>query len=373
MSAAGDERQPAAGDRACGPVRAAVAGASGYVGGELLRLLDEHPEVVVAQATSERNAGSALHFTHPHLRPHLRGRGELRFVPAAELEPCDLLFLCLPHGRAMGEIERFAALAPRIVDLSADFRLRSTASYERWYGATHAAPGWLERFVYGLPELHRARLEGATHTSGVGCNATAVILSLLPFLGAATRELIDWGRGIVVEVKVGSSEGGAAASDSTHHPIRSGVVRSFAPTGHRHTAEIIQALEHAGIDAAVHLSATAVERVRGVLATTHLFVRDGVAERDLFAAYRAVAAVEPFVRLVKERRGPYRYPEPKLLSGTNYADLGFELDASTGRLVGLCAIDNLVKGAAGSAVQCANLMLGWDETLGLGFRGLHPA
>ena len=349
-------------------LRAAVAGASGYAGGELLRLLGEHPGLELVQATSERNAGSAVHFTHPHLR----GRRELRFVPSSELAPCDVLFLCLPHGRAMSGIGRFAELAPRIVDLSADFRLRDPASYPRWYDAAHAAPEWLERFVYGLPELHRTRVRGATHASGVGCNATAAILSLLPFLGAATRELIDWSRGVIVEVKVGSSEGGAAVSEATHHPIRAGVVRSFAPTGHRHTAEIAQALEDASIDAQVHLSATAVERVRGVLATTHLFVRDGVGERELFGAYRAVASAEPFVRLVKERRGLYRYPEPKLLSGTNFADVGFELDAATGRLVGLCAIDNLVKGAAGSAVQCANLMLGWDETTALGFGGLHP-
>ncbi|HVS62215.1 MAG TPA: N-acetyl-gamma-glutamyl-phosphate reductase [Thermoanaerobaculia bacterium] len=359
MSEAGAERAPA---------RAAVAGASGYVGGELLRLLGEHPGIVLVQASSERNAGSAVHFTHPHLR----GRNELRFVPVSELEPCDLLFMCLPHGRSMGEIARFAELAPRIVDLSSDFRLRSAARYERWYGAPHAAPEWLERFVYGLPELGRERLRGSTHASGVGCNATASILSLLPFLGKETRELIDWSRGAVIEVKVGSSEGGAAATEATHHPIRAGVVRSFAPTGHRHTAEIEQALEQAGIDAAVHLSATAIERVRGVLATTHLFVRDGVSERDLFAAYRSAAAAEPFVRLVKERRGLYRYPEPKLLSGTNYADIGFELDPSTRRLVSLCAIDNLMKGAAGSAVQCANLMLGWDEGTALGFGGLHP-
>jgi N-acetyl-gamma-glutamyl-phosphate/LysW-gamma-L-alpha-aminoadipyl-6-phosphate reductase len=171
----------------------------------------------------------------------------------------------------------------------------------------------------------------------------------------------------------GRSEGGAAASDSTHHPERAGVMRSFAPTGHRHTAEVLQALASAGVTTDVHLSATAVDNVRGVLATAHVFVREGVAERDIWRVYREVYGREPFVRIVKERTGLYRYPEPKILSGTNFADVGFELEPSTRRVVALCAIDNLMKGAAGTALQCANLMHGWDETLGLQFPGLHPA
>jgi N-acetyl-gamma-glutamyl-phosphate/LysW-gamma-L-alpha-aminoadipyl-6-phosphate reductase len=173
-------------------------------------------------------------------------------------------------------------------------------------------------------------------------------------------------------VKVGSSEGGASSTDATHHPERAGVMRSFAPTGHRHTAEVVQALATCGVQTDIHLSATAVDNVRGVLATAHVFVGAGTAERDLWRAYRDAYAHEPFVRLVKERTGLYRYPEPKILSGSNFADVGFEFDASTGRVVALCAIDNLMKGAAGTAVQCANIMHGWDETAGLGFPGLHP-
>jgi N-acetyl-gamma-glutamyl-phosphate/LysW-gamma-L-alpha-aminoadipyl-6-phosphate reductase len=149
-------------------------------------------------------------------------------------------------------------------------------------------------------------------------------------------------------------------------------MRSFAPTGHRHTAEVLQALKLKEVDTAVHLSATAVDNVRGVLATAHVFVKPGVAERDVWKAYREAYNTEPFVRIVKERTGLYRYPEPKILSGTNYADVGFEMDPNTNRVVALCAIDNLMKGAAGTAVQCANVMMGWDETLGLEFPGLHP-
>ena len=341
--------------------RVSILGASGYAGGELLRLLLDHPQVEIAQATSERNAGNFIHFTHPNLR----GRTKLQFVSASELEPCDLLVAGLPHGGAMGRIEEFAKLAPRIIDLSADFRLRNPADYDRWYGKPHGNPAWLEKFVYGLPELHRESIRGAHYVSGVGCNATATNLAIWPLFAAG---LVDDSRDLICELKVGSSEGGNSSSDSTHHPERAGVMRSFAPTGHRHTAEVLQAIRPTGSTANVHLSATAVDNVRGVLATAHVFVKEGVSERDLWKAYRH----EPFVRLVKEKTGIYRYPEPKILSGSNYADVGFEFDESTRRVVAISAIDNLMKGAAGTAVQCMNLMMGWEETTGLGFAGLHP-
>lgn len=342
-----------------------IVGASGYTGGELLRLLLDHPHVQVQQVTSERNAGAFVHFTHPNLR----GRSKLQFVSASDLQPCDLLFLGLPHGGAMERIERFAGLAERIVDLSADFRLRNPDDYVRWYGKPHANLAWLEKFVYGLPEQQRAEIAAARYVSGVGCNATATNLAIWPLFADG---LVDASRGVVCEVKVGSSEGGNKSSDATHHPERAGVMRSFAPTGHRHTAEILQAIRKTGAETQVHLSATAVDNVRGVLATAHLFAAPGVGEKDLWRAYRQRYRNEPFVRIVKEKTGIYRYPEPKILSGSNYADVGFEFDEQSGRIVALCAIDNLMKGAAGTAVQCMNLMLGWDETTGLTFLGLHP-
>ena len=343
---------------------AAIVGGSGYTGGELLRLVLDHSAFEVRQVTSERLDGQFVHFTHPNLRR----RTTLKFVRPAALEHVDVLFLCLPHGSAAARIDELAAHADRIVDLSADFRLRRADDYPRWYGAAHANPAWLERFVYGLPELYREDIARASHVSGVGCNATATILALLPLAGG----LIDADRGVICEVKVGSSEGGAASSDASHHPERAGVMRSFAPTGHRHTAEVLQALGSRGLNADVHLSATAIDNVRGVLATAHAFVKRGVTEKEIWKAYRDTYGNEPFVRIVKERAGLYRYPEPKILAGSNYADVGFELDSTSGRVVAMCAIDNLMKGAAGTALQCANLMMGWDETLGLGFPGLHP-
>jgi len=347
------------------PISVSIIGASGYTGGELLRLLLDHPQVTLQQVTSERNAGTFVHFTHPNLR----GRTKLQFVSAASIEPCDLLFLCLPHGSAMEKIDQYAGLAERIIDLSADFRLRHPEDYVRWYGRPHTHPEWLEKFVYGLPELYRSEMRTARYISGVGCNATATNLAIYPLFAGG---MADPGRGVICEVKVGSSEGGNKPSDATHHPERAGVMRSFAPTGHRHTAEILQALARVDAQPDVHLSATAVDNVRGVLATAHVFVKPGTEEKDLFKAYRQTYRAEPFVRIVKERTGIYRYPEPKILAGSNYVDVGFELDATTGRVVAMAAIDNLMKGAAGSAVQAMNVMYGWEETTGLGFPGLHP-
>ncbi len=342
-----------------------IVGGSGYAGGELLRLLLGHPHVEVGQVTSERFAGKFVTL----LNPNLRGRTRLKFSRVDELQPCDLLFLALPHSQAQRRIAEFAALAPRLVDLSADFRLRDPALYAAWYGEQHAAPEWLARFVYGLPELHREELRGASHVSGVGCNATVTNLGLYPLFRAG---VVDRERGVVVEVKAGSSEGGNKASLASHHPERSHAVRSFAPTGHRHTAEVVQELALGGPPPIVHFSATAIEMVRGILATAHVFLKEPLTEKDLWRIYRAAYGHEPFVRIVKERQGVYRYPEPKLLWGTNYCDVGFALDERSGRVVVISALDNLMKGAAGSAVQAMNVMMGWEETTGLEFAGLHP-
>lgn len=344
--------------------RISIVGASGYGGGELVRLLLAHPHVEIAQITSESKAGRYVHSVHPNLRPAL-GRPSLRFSSLSDLQPCDVLFLALPHGRAQQHIERFAGLAGRIIDLSADFRLAGADHYRRTYGHEHAAPDWLPRFVYGLPEINRAAIREARYVSGVGCNATASILALLPALDAG---LLRDDLPVFIDIKAGSSEAGASPGLASHHPERSGAVRSFAPTGHRHEAEVHQALGRGDI----HLSVTSIELVRGVLATVHTWARPGVSDKELWQAYRHRYGAEPFVRIVHERSGLYRHPEPKLLAGTNLADVGWALDAQSGRLVLLAAIDNLGKGAAGSAVQCLNLMMGWEETTGLTFSGLHP-
>ncbi len=342
-------------------IRVSIVGASGYVGGELLRLLLKHPYVTIKHVTSERLAGKPV--TGPH--PHLRGFTDLTFTSQSELEACDVLILALPHGSAAKKIDDYASLSPRIVDCSADFRLRNPADYVRWYGEAHPNPAWLERFVYGLPELNRAALVGATHVSGVGCNATATTLALLPLVRAGIISTADI---VISDVKVGSSEGGAQGNDGSHHPERSGVVRAFAPTGHRHTAEVMQATGLSN----VHLSITSVELVRGAVATVQCFPAQTVDEKALWRAYRTCYRDEPFVRIVRERTGIHRLPEPKLLGGTNFADVGFDSDEQRGRIVSICAIDNMMKGAAGSAVQCLNLMHEFPETTALDMIGLHP-
>jgi len=344
-------------------IRVSIAGASGYAGGELIRLLAAHPAVTLAQVTSERNAGKPVSKLHPNLRRFV----DMKFSTIDELESCDVLFLGLPHGESSRRIDRFRPLAPRIIDMAADFRLRDAELYARWYGKPHPAPQMLGEFVYGIPELHREEMAGARLISSAGCNATATILSLWPLYA---NDLVDPDR-TVVEVKVGSSEAGNQAGPASHHPERAGCVRSFMPSGHRHTAEMIQELGR-GREIAIHFSATAIDMVRGVLATCHVFLKDDLEEKDVWKVYREAYADEPFIRIVKERDGLYRYPEPKLLAGTNLCDIGFERDPASRRLVVIGAIDNLMKGAAGQAVQALNIMMGYEERTALEFVGLHP-
>ncbi len=342
-------------------LKVSIVGASGYGGGELLRLLLFHPFVEVVQATSESKAGEFVFQTHPNLRK----RTQLQFVSQQALQPCDVLFLGLPHGEAQKKIAHYQSLAPRIVDLSADFRLKDLTLYEQFYGEPHTAPEQIGKWVYGLPELSREELKTANYVSGVGCNATASNLAILPLARAGL--LVD-DRPIIVDVKTGSSEGGASVNPGSHHPEKSHSVRTYSAVGHRHTAEVIQAFGRND----VHLTMTAVDLVRGVLAAAHCFVKPGTTEKDLWKAYRGTYKDEPFIRIVKDKTGIHRVPDPKILAGSNYVDVGFELDPRTNRVVSLAAIDNLMKGASGSAVQAFNIMCGFDETTGLEFPGLHP-
>lgn len=344
-------------------IRISIVGGSGYTGGELLRLVLFHPEIQVHQITSERLAGKPVSRAHPNLRKI----SDLKFSSLAELEPCDLLFLCLPHGSSSTQVEHFLEKAPKLIDLSADFRLNQAELYEKWYQKKHVKPEALTRFVYGIPELHRETMKTASFVSSAGCNATATILALYPLF---KNKLVE-PKSTVVEVKVGSSEAGNTASEASHHPERSGCVRSFMPTQHRHTAEMLQELSF-GEDIFIHFSATSIDMVRGVLATCHVFLKEDLAEKEIWKIYRQAYQNEPFLRIVKEAQGHYRYPEPKLLMGTNYCDIGFEKDPFSKRLVVMSAIDNLMKGAAGQALQAFNLMHGFSETLGLEFPGLHP-
>jgi N-acetyl-gamma-glutamyl-phosphate/LysW-gamma-L-alpha-aminoadipyl-6-phosphate reductase len=258
-----------------------------------------------------------------------------------------------------------AGRAKQVIDLSADFRLRDPAGYARWYGAGHSAPELLGAFVPGCPELFREELRVADMISVPGCMATAAILALHPLASAGLVE-----PEVVVDARTGSSGAGATAGEASLHAERSGAMRLFAPLGHRHEAEIAQLT---GLR--VSMSATAVEAVRGVQVVCRARVRAshaGLHERAVRQLYRERYAAEPFVRIVAQRRGVYRYPEPKILAGSNFCDIGFAIDQAGGHLVVVAALDNLMKGGAGSAVQCLNVRMGWPERSGLEFPGLHP-
>jgi LysW-gamma-L-alpha-aminoadipyl-6-phosphate/LysW-L-glutamyl-5-phosphate reductase len=340
-------------------IRASIVGASGYTGGETLRLLLGHPDVEIVQVTSESHNGKFVHQVHPNLRK----RTMLKFSSINDLEEVDVIFLGLPHKVSSSKIEYIMSKAKKVIDKGSDFRLRNPADYVKWYDFAHPNPELLQRFVYGIPELHRDEIKKADYVAAAGCNATATILGLYPFY----KNSLVMPEKTVVEVKAGSSQGGNKANEGSHHPERNDVLRSYQPTGHRHMAEIAQEL-----GSGFSFSATSVGLVRGILMTAHLFLKEKMEDKDVWKVLRQQYGSEPFIRFVKEKQGIYRYPEPKILWGTNYCDIGFELDPDSNRLVVMTAIDNLMKGAAGQAVQCMNIMFGFDENKGLEFTGLHP-
>ncbi|MDG6928667.1 MAG: N-acetyl-gamma-glutamyl-phosphate reductase [Nitrososphaerota archaeon] len=346
---------------------ASVIGASGYVGGEVVRLLLTHPSVEIKRCYSRSNVGKYLHAVHPNLRK----ASDLQFTgedPAEIASESDVTFLALPHRQSSRFMPEIVKTGTRVVDLGADFRLSEPGAYVKWYNFEHPHPELLKDFVYGMPELRRRQIEGARHVAVPGCIATSSILSLAPLAKAG---LI---RGpVIVDAKVGSSGSGGKPSPATHFSERFGVVRLYKPAGHRHTGEIEQEISAlAGGKVIVSMSAHSVNMVRGILTTTHV-VSDAVPEvKDLWRAYREFYSGSYFVRLVRDMQGMSRYPDPKFTVGSNFADVGFEVDPDGGRILAIGALDNLVKGAAGNGVQCMNLMLGLDETEGLKAPPLHP-
>ena len=345
-------------------IEVAIVGASGYTGGELIRILLNHPEVEIKATTSDSNAGRSVSKVHPNLRKAT----DLKFIKNSELGNYDLIFTAVPHGVAMRNMREYMKHAEKIVDLSADFRLKNTKEYEKWYGHKHECPELIEKFVYGIPELHREEMRKGKYISGAGCLATSAILALYPLI----KEDVIETKHIVVDSKVGSSASGSKADLADMHAERSNVVRAYKPSFHRHTGEMEQELSFNGVKPVISFSPHAVDLVRGILSTCHVFLNKDLTEKNVWQIYRKYYSEEPFIRIVKERDGIYRYPEPKLLAGTNYCDIGFERDENSNRLVVMSAIDNLMKGASGQAVQAMNLTCGFKETEGLEFLGLHP-
>ena len=349
-------------------MRVGIIGGSGYVGGELLRLLLFHPQVGVTMVTSRQYAGEFVFGVHPNLR----GATQLKFLPmnlSNLAKNCDLVFTATPHGSSVNLVPKLLEMGLKVIDMSADFRLKNPDDYVEWYGWKHSHPELLKEAVYGLTELHREEIKNARLIACPGCMAIATILGLAPLVKA---EVMEKDR-VVVDAKIGSSGAGSVPSLASHHPERFGGVRPYKPVGHRHTAEIEQELNLlTNKPITISFSTHAVNMVRGILSTIHVFPTKSLTDKDVWKIYRSFYQGEPFVRLVKYKKGLHRLPDPKVVMGTNFCDIGFEFDPHTNRLVILSAIDNIMKGAAGQGVQCLNVVLDVDEKTGLESTGFHP-
>ncbi len=353
-----------------------IIAASGYAGGELVRILSQHEKVNLNYITSRKLIGKYFHQIYPNFRNVLDIKFE-EFSVKTIKERCDLVFLGVPHGVSQDFVPELLDVGVKVIDLSADFRLKDKEQYKKYYKKEHACPYLLQEAVYGLPELHRKEIKKANLIAVAGCHAASAIYALYPLV----REHLIKMDPIIIDSKTGSSGSGATFNEATHHPIRANSIRPYAMTGHRHTAEIEQELMAVKKESSasnqivkVGFSAHGVNLVRGILSTSHVFFdeKNPIEEKQIFKVYRTAFKNEPFLRLITQKTGIFRLPDPKTIIGTNYADVGFQLDDHMNRIVVLCALDNLVKGAAGNAIQCMNLACGFPEDTGLTFTGLFP-
>lgn len=349
-------------------MRVGVIGGSGYMGGELLRILLLHPKAEITAVVSRKYAGEYIF----RVQPNLRKQTMLKFLPLdiQNLKNnCDLVFTATPHGATMDLVIKLLEAGLKVIDLSADFRLKNPSDYEKWYGWKHSNPELLEKAVYGMPELHRSEIKNANLIACPGCMSTASILALAPLIKEADIETDR----IVIDAKIGSSGGGATPTPASHHPERFGGVRAYNVFGHRHIAEIEQELNLLSKERiTVSFTPHAVNMVRGILTTSNLFLKKNLTAQEVWKMYRSFYQNEPFIRFVRENSGLYRLPNPNILVGSNFCDIGFEIDDHINRIIVLSAIDNLIKGGAGQGVQCFNIILGIDEKTGLELQGFHP-
>jgi LysW-gamma-L-alpha-aminoadipyl-6-phosphate/LysW-L-glutamyl-5-phosphate reductase len=345
--------------------KAAILGGSGFAGAELARRLILHPDVELVRVCSIDHVGEPLSAAHPHLE----GRTDLVFVnpPAPEaVAGVDVVLMGLPHRASIEVVEAALAGDVRVIDMSGAFRLRRSEAFERFYGEAHPRPDLLERFVYGLPELNRERIRHTRWLASPGCFATTVELSLLPLARAG------WLRGAVESVGVtGSSGAGVTPSLTTHHPTRANNLRVYRPLTHQHAPEIEDALSAAGArEISLSFVPVSAPLARGILATSFARVPASVPLEALRAAYASAYAAEPFVRIPANR-----LPEVVAVSGSNFAEVGVvtgPIDGDTRLVTAFGALDNLIKGGAGQAIQNMNLMLGLDERASLEDPGGYP-
>ncbi|MFL6764667.1 MAG: N-acetyl-gamma-glutamyl-phosphate reductase [Sphingomicrobium sp.] len=333
-------------------IRTAILGASGYVGGELLRLIAAHPELVATKLLGESKAGQKLGSVHPHLAAAYPDAAVEKFERT--LEGIDLVFAALPHGHSQRLAASILDLGIPFVDLGADFRLNDAGTYERWYGHAHEAPELLGSFVYGIPELNRQAIKTAKAVAAAGCYATAAILGLRPLVdaGLVKRE------SLIVDAASGVSGAGREAKEATAYSTVDGSFSAYGLLSHRHTAEMEMA-----IGGTILFTPHLAPMTRGILATCY---GEATGPCDPLAVLRKAYAAEPFVNVIDQS------PATKPVTGSNGVQLTARYDERTGRVLALSAIDNLGKGAAGQMIQCANLMLGLDEAAGLSVIGIYP-
>jgi N-acetyl-gamma-glutamyl-phosphate reductase len=345
-------------------LKIAIVGSSGYTGGELYRILLHHPLITVTVVTSEKSAGKPI----TDIFPHLAGLTDLvcePLDPDSIAKKADFIFLALPHVTSQEAAFRFHKLGKKVVDLSADYRLTDPALYEQWYEHCHQYPNLLKFAVYGLPELHREKIKTASLVANPGCYPTSAILGLAPLL---KKGIVD-SQSIIVDSKSGVSGAGRSPSLAHHFPEVNEGLMAYKIGTHRHTPEIEQELSFlAGGKVTVSFTPHLIPMNRGILSTSYARLVHEANAAELHALYDEFYQKEPFVRLLP----PGRFPNVRNVRGSNFCDIGVYADQRTGRAVVITAIDNLVKGASGQAVQNMNLMTGFEETEGLRFAGLFP-
>ncbi len=337
--------------------RVAICGGSGYTGAELIGLLSNHPNVEVVAVTSERSRGKRV----DELFPHLKGVCSLRFISLDDkksLQKAELLFLALPHGASQDSVNSFFEEGKKVIDLSADYRLKDPEVYRQWYGLEHKYKKTLKKAVYGLPELHRAKIKRAQLVANPGCYPTSAILGLYPALKAG----IVRPEGIVIDSKSGTSGAGRKSDVAYSFCEVNESFRAYGIATHRHTPEIEQELSGVAKTAiTVNFTPHLLPINRGILTTIYAPLRQrDVTLEEVLRVYKKQYRREPFVRIFEDT-----LPDVRNVRGTNYCDIGLRINRRTATLVVVSAIDNLVKGASGQAVQNMNLMLGLDETTGL--------
>ncbi|MFE9635300.1 N-acetyl-gamma-glutamyl-phosphate reductase [Streptomyces sp. NPDC006463] len=351
-------------------IRVGIVGASGFTGGELIRLVNQHPEFELTFLGGNASAGKRPAQLHPGLRLDLG----LTIEPVdadVVAERCDVVFLATP---APVSAQLAALLADRVacvIDLSGAFRIRTPELHERWYPKAERATALADRFVYGVPELVGDQLAGAPLISVPGCYATAITLGLAPLALGLGLDL----KTVVIDGKSGSSGGGVQLRVPDLHPLRNGAIAPYAPTGHRHAAEVGDFLERSkpGSVGRLTMSAYGVSHVRGLLASAYVFTDDEVDGRELQRAYLRFYKEHRFVRVRRNTETLIPVPDPQAVLGSNYCDVTVLHDEEGGRIVVLAALDNLVKGAAGQAVQAANMRFELPEETGLTMQPVMPA